>query len=126
MLKDYKFDEFLDLLDDGKINPSDHAAEINSWGDTELEDAKDSVTRYGFTLSNEFLKEILLQNMKLAYEVATGGISDTCCREYLVDEICRMAGLPQHPTYGDSLDKQADFQSKISTLNVSGLTYNGE
>ena len=79
----------------------------------------------GWMSTNEFLKEILLQNMKLAYEVATGGISDTCCREYLVDEICRMAGLPPHPTYGDSLDKQADFQSKISTLNVSGLTYNG-
>lgn len=31
MLKDYKFDEFLDLLDDGKINPSEHADEINSW-----------------------------------------------------------------------------------------------
>lgn len=59
------------------------------------------VSYYGVYVPPAFMKGILEEDEKLALEAQTGGISDTCQREILIDSVLNRLGLRSWPTYGE-------------------------
>ena len=71
---------------------------VSCWGDEELKPAKDVLSDYyGIEVPNSVLVEMFHNDLDLAAENATGGISDTCQREILIDSLLKKIGSRRWP-----------------------------
>ena len=107
MIKDYQESHddfphnFEDLFSDQEFK--DLSLEVFTWDKKIIERAEDVLSDYfGIELPKKSLLTILSQDFNLAYETFTDGISDTCCRDRLIDAVTRFFDLSNWPTYGDA------------------------
>lgn len=88
----------------------DLSLEVFTWDKKIIERAEDVLSDYfGIELPKKSLLMILSQDFNLAYETFTDGISDTCCRDQLIDAVTRFFNLSNWPTYGD-LAKNPNYE----------------
>lgn len=70
---------------------------------------------YGLNIPDSLLKEVLAQDIELAHEAYTGGISDTGQREILIDAVLKQMGLPNWPA---NYQAEAYFQDFAKQLQA--------
>ena len=71
---------------------------VSTWGEEQLQSAMDVLNDYyAMEVPADFLKEIMANDLDLAMEVATDGISDTCQRELLVDAVMKKLNMRRWP-----------------------------
>ncbi len=70
---------------------------------------------YGLNIPDSLLKEVLAQDIELAHEAYTGGISDTGQREILIDAVLKQMGLPNWPV---NYQGEAYFQDFAKQLQA--------
>ena len=76
----------------------------------ELVPAEDVLSDYfGIQLPRTLLSEILQNDLDLAMETFTNGISDTCQRDVLITAVLRRIGAPEWPVYGDGKEAAQKF-----------------
>lgn len=99
-------------------------AVVATWGEDELKNGH-AVLEYYYSMKipSQMLKEILIENIELAYEVYTDGIRDTCQRELIVDTTLRYMGLRSWPLNGEGDNVMKDF---VEALNEKASQFNVE
>lgn len=76
----------------------------------ELVPAEDVLSDYfGIQIPRSLLSEILQNDLDLAMETFTNGISDTCQRDILITAVLKRLGAPDWPTYGDGKEASEKF-----------------
>lgn len=76
--------------------------EIDNWDDAILKVGNEVLTSYyGMYIPTCLIREFCKDNVKLAFEIYTKGISDTCQRSVLVNTLLHKMGLRSWPTYGE-------------------------
>lgn len=87
---------------------------VNAWTHVELQAAADVMhDYYNLNVSDSLLKAVLLTKPRLAREIATGGIRDTCQRELLGDAILSYVGVSAWPAYGDTDEYKRTFNQQL-------------
>lgn len=82
--------------------------------DEQIKPAHDVLSNYfGLVLPHQQLVEILQADLDLAMEVFTGGISDTCQRDILINTVTRKIGAGVWPCYGDSREYSKKFFEEL-------------
>lgn len=95
--------------------------EITNWDNTILKVGNDVLTDYyGLYIPSTLMKEFCQNDLKLAFEIYTKGISDTCQRSILVNTLLKKMGLCSWPTYGDGTQVYDQF---ISDLKIRSEQY---
>ena len=88
--------------------------EIDSWNDKDLSTGLEVLLDYyGMNVPIKFLKEILKKDLIIAYEIFSGGVSDTCQRSVLCDDVLRVMNLNRWPTYGSPEDYKTNFYKSL-------------
>lgn len=89
---------------------------VACWDEEMLEPAFDVLTDYfGITAPYDLIRNTLKNNLKLAFEVYDGGISDTCCRDQLIDAFLQEIGIDKPwPINGDTARHKEDFYELLS------------
>lgn len=64
---------------------------------------------YSMKVPYPMIKEILIKDIELAYEVYSKGVGDTCQRGILVDSVLRHMGMRDWPIYGEGDEVMKDF-----------------
>jgi hypothetical protein len=96
-------------------------AVVASWGEIELKNGHSVLEDYySMKIPSSMLKEILSQNIELAYEVYTDGIRDTCQRELIVDATLRYMGLRSWPINGEGDKVMKEF---VESLNEKAAKF---
>lgn len=112
--------EFCDSLTDENIK--DLKSEIDSWTEKELQSGINVLNDYyGLKVPVTLLKELLKSDIIIAYEVYSGGVSDTDQRSQLCELILYYLKLPHYPLYVDSDAYKANFKKLLieAALNHS-------
>ncbi len=122
-LCDLKFDEFYDKYQSNELDGIDFTNEINNISEELLEEAHNGLSRYGITVSNNYLKSILNKHIDLAYEVITEGISDTCQREKILNVVTYDRISMHYPCYGDTREYKKEVFSKLEKSCDSDFTF---
>ena len=87
---------------------------VASWSEPELKNGHAVLDDYySIKIPSQMLKEILIQDIELAYEVYTDGIRDTCQRELMVDATLRYMGLRSWPINGEGDKVMKDFVAEL-------------
>lgn len=77
--------------------------EISKWDNSILKVANDVLSDYyGLFVPPSLIKEFCQNDIKLAFEIYTRGVSDTCQRSILVNTVLRKMGMRSWPTYGET------------------------
>lgn len=116
-------DEFYDSDDwdsdfyDDKLSKEDKNTLKNivlSWSEEELKNGHAVLADYyAMKIPSNMLKEILSNNIKLAFEVYSNGIRDTSEREVISYAVMRHIGLRTWPTNGEGNQVMKDFVQKL-------------
>lgn len=122
-LCDLKFDEFYDKYQSNELDSIDFTNEINNIAEELLEEAHNGLSRYGITVSNNYLKSILNKHIDLAYEVITEGISDTCQREKILNVVTYDRISMHYPCYGDTIEYKTEVFTKLEKSCDSNFTF---
>jgi len=87
---------------------------VSCWTSEDLKPAKDVLSDYySITVPDQLLIELFQNDLDLAAENATNGISDTCQREILVLQLLRKIGCPDWPTYADGDEAFSNFIKEL-------------
>lgn len=105
-----------DFYDD-KVTKEDTEALKNiivSWGEPELKNAHSVLhDYYAMKVPSQMIREILSEDIELAYEVYTDGVRDTCQRDLMIDATLRYMGLRSWPMNGEGSQAMKDFVKEL-------------
>ena len=103
--------------------------EIQKWDDEKFEPVKDMFNDY-YGIGNiptQFLRDICLHDVTLAYEIHCGAERDTAVRDQFGNRLMLRLGMNAWPCYGNSEEYKKDFFAKLGpALAEHGLTYSEE
>lgn len=107
----YKYD-FIDKLSHEEVKMLKH--EIENWSSEQLAEGHRVLSDYyGMKISDNFLKQICIDNFNMAFEIYTKGVSDTCQRSVLVGAVLYEMGMGSWPTYGDGDEAYKKFMTQL-------------
>lgn len=98
-------------------------SQISMAEDSQLKSAYDVLGNYyGITVPRDFLIEVMYGDLDLAMEIMTGGVSDTCQREILIDRITKKLINKPWPIYGDGDKAYEEFikELKVAIHRIGG------
>ena len=92
-------------------------ADIQTWGDEKFASANDQLHDwFGLEVPTSLLKEVAMSDLDLAEEIYSGGVSDTCQREILIDAVLKKMGLRNWPINIEGERVAKDFLNQLHTV----------
>lgn len=112
-LTDLNYDTEIDYLPTDDIISLQK--EIQKLSDNDIQPAVDVFKKYyGLLVEPSLIRNIFLNNILLAYETITGGISDTCQRDILVHVFLKFINIDMHwVTFGDTEEYACKFHKEL-------------
>lgn len=95
--------------------------EVKSWDGVMLSRADEIMSRYYcMKVPHEMMKDVLQDDLSLAFEVFTNGIGDTGQREMICDAILKKIGVRSWPINGEG---EEEFKKFVLNLKENAPKY---
>lgn len=88
--------------------------EIKNFDTDVMKNADDVLSDYySIQVPHEMIKEVLAKDIKLAFEIYTNGVRDTCQRSVFIDSILSHIGMRSWPTNGEGTKIMMNFSIEL-------------
>lgn len=114
--------DFIDSLTEEEIEALQK--EVANWTEKEMSEGLRVLSDYyALKVPVDFLKQLCVEDLDLAFEIYSEGISDTCQRTILVNRVLRHIGVGSWPTYGETAGTDV-FEKFTDKLKEQAVKHN--